>query len=379
MINVMFTFEFIFSVLILIFNGGSKLTYFKIPYKLYCAIPFPLEKKFILFLIPKFFRIDLIQRLFSLIEIFINTHVSHYILNYYLKSFVTYIVELFKVLLIFGLYAHCLCCFLVYFEGIGVINYLSGLYYSIQSFTTIGFGEQSPATKGGLVIMIINLFLGVNFMSVTTSNIRYLYNKIQDFNRETSFNEQFEFLVFQIQRSTGKVFPNHLKTLMHLFLLYRRGMAYYEIKNKNKLLFANCRQKVVNDIHSRLFNYLKRDFSIYFENCEDEFIFEIGRIGRRAALKGIRHVNIGKANILFEIVTDRRHIFRHLPQTVELIPAEQELCLFSRALQGLYNKITGSNITEISDMNRARGADSCCTHIFFLFRTAGNDLCRHLI
>jgi len=334
MINVMFTFEFIFSVLILIFNGGSKLTYFKIPYKLYCAIPFPLEKKYILFLIPKFFRIDLIQRLFSLIEIFINTHVSHYILNYYLKSFVTYIVELFKVLLIFGLYAHCLCCFLVYFEGIGVINYLSGLYYSIQSFTTIGFGEQSPETKGGLVIMIINLFLGVNFMSVTTSNIRYLYNKIQDFNRETSFNEQFEFLVFQIQRSTGKVFPNHLKTLMHLFLLYRRGMAYYEIKNKNKLLFANCRQKVVNDIHSRLFNYLKRDFSIYFENCEDEFIFEIFQNMRPKMFETdktlIRYNKRVKA--LYFLVNGYVFIFNKNKKPV--------YCLFGNNLIGEYEFIT---------------------------------------
>ena len=275
MINIMFSFEFIFSVLILIFNGGSKLTFFKLPYKLYCVIPFPLTKKYILFLIPKFLRLDLIHKLFSVIESFINTHVSHYILNYNLKSFVTYIIELFKVLLIFGLYAHCLCCFLCYFEGIDVISYLSGLYYSIQSFTTIGFGEQSPATQGGLIIMIINLFLGVNFMSVTTSNIRYLYNKIQSFSRETSFNEQFEVLIFKIQRSTGKVFPNHLKTLMNLFLLYRRGMAYYEIKNKNKFLFDICRQKVVEEIHMKLFNYLKSDFALYFENCEDEFIFEI--------------------------------------------------------------------------------------------------------
>ena len=275
MINIMFSFEFIFSVLILIFNGGSWFTYLKIPYKLYCAIPFPLEKKFIIYLIPKFFRLDLIQRIFSLIETFINTHVSHYILNYYLKSFVTYIIELFKVLLIFGLYAHCLCCFLCYFEGKDVINYLSGLYYSIQCFTTIGFGEQSPATQGGLIVMIINLFLGVNFMSVTTSNIRYLYNKIQQFNRETSFNEQFEFLIFQIQRSTGKVFPNHLKTLMKLFLLYRRGMAFYEIENKNKFLLDNCRQNLIREIHSKLFNYLKRDFAVYFENCEDDFIFAI--------------------------------------------------------------------------------------------------------
>ena len=275
MINIMFSFEFIFSVLILIFNGGSKITYLKLPLKLYCIIPFPLEKKYIIFLIPKFFRIDLIQRLFSLIEMFINTHVGHYILNYYLKIFVTYIIDLFKILLIFGLYAHCLCCFCCYFEGVEVIKYVPSLYYSIQTFTTIGFGEQSPLTIGGLIVMIITLFLGVNFMSAITSNIRYLYKKIRDFNIETSFNEQFEFLIFQIQRSTGKVFPLHLKTLMHLFLLYRRGIAYYEIKNQNKFLFDNCRQIVIKEIHTKLFNYLKRDFSIYFENCEDDFIFKI--------------------------------------------------------------------------------------------------------
>ena len=253
MINIMFFFELLFSVLIILFNGGSFFSYLKIPYKLYCAIPFPLEKKFIISLILKFFRIDLVHKLFSLIEIFINTHVSHYILNYYLKSFVTYIVELFKVLLIFGLYAHCLCCFLIYFEGVDEINYLPGLYYSIQTFTSIGFGEQSPASQGGLIVMIINLFLTIHFISTTTSNIKYLYNKIQNFNRETSFNEQFEFLIFQIQRSTGKVFPNHLKALMNLFLLYRRGMAYYEIKNKNKFLFDIFRQKVVEEIHMKLF------------------------------------------------------------------------------------------------------------------------------
>lgn len=275
MINIMFSFEFIFSLLILIFNGGSRLTYLKLPLKFYCAIPFPLEKKYIIFLIPKFFRIDLISRLFSLIETFINTHIGHYILNYYLKIFLTYTTDLFKILLMFGLYAHCLSCFFCYFETTDKIQYVSALYYAIQTFTTIGFGEQSPLTIGGLIVMIINLFLGVNFMSVITSNIKYLYNKIQKFNRETSFNEQFEFLIFQIQRSTGKVFPIHLKTMMNLFLLYRRGMAYYEIKNKNKFLLSNCRQIIVKEIHSKLFDYLKRDFSVYFENCEDDFIFEI--------------------------------------------------------------------------------------------------------
>ena len=334
MINIMFFFELLFSVLIILFNGGSFFSYLKIPYKLYCAIPFPLEKKFIISLILKFFRIDLVHKLFSLIEIFINTHVSHYILNYYLKSFVTYIVELFKVLLIFGLYAHCLCCFLIYFEGVDEINYLPGLYYSIQTFTSIGFGEQSPASQGGLIVMIINLFLTIHFISTTTSNIKYLYNKIQNFNRETSFNEQFEFLIFQIQRSTGKVFPNHLKALMNLFLLYRRGMAYYEIKNKNKFLFDNCRQNVIREINDRLFNYLKQDFAIYFENCEDDFIFEIFQNIRPKMFEADRTLikYNSKVKALYFLVNGYVFIFNKKNKPV--------YCIFGNNLFGEYEFIT---------------------------------------
>jgi signal-transduction protein with cAMP-binding, CBS, and nucleotidyltransferase domain len=52
-------------------------------------------------------------------------------------------------------------------------------------------------------------------------------------------------------------------------------MAYYEIKNNNKFLFDNCRLKVVKEIHSTLFDYLKNDFEAYFQNCEDDFVYEI--------------------------------------------------------------------------------------------------------
>ena len=74
-------------------------------------------------------------------------------------------------------------------------------------------------------------------MSVITSNIKYLTNKMRDFIRETSLNEKFEFLIFQVQKSTGKVFPSRLKKLMSLFLSFRRGLAYSEIKNN---LHRNC-------------------------------------------------------------------------------------------------------------------------------------------
>jgi hypothetical protein len=277
MINLMFLFELILSLLIIIFNGGSIITYLKLPLKIYNIIPFTLKKSNIFLLIPKFFRIDLFEKLFNLIEMFINTNIAHYVNNYYLKIFITYTNDMFKYLLVFGFYAHCLSCLYCFFEeGNGEsLGYIHSLYYNIETFTTIGFGDLSPNNIMSLLVMILTLFLGVNFMSVITSNIRYLSSKIKDFNRETSFNEQFEFLIFQIQKSTGKVFPSHLKQLMSLFLLFRRGLAYSEIKTNNQRLFDTCRNKIVKKIHKSLFNYLKNDFCEYFNGCEDDFVYEI--------------------------------------------------------------------------------------------------------
>ena len=46
-----------------------------------------------------------------------------------------------------------------------------------------------------------------------------------DFSKETSLNEQFEFLIFQIQKSRGEVFPSRLIKLM-LFSVFRWGLDY---------------------------------------------------------------------------------------------------------------------------------------------------------
>ena len=313
MINLMFLFELILSILTIIFNGGSFITYLKLPIKIYKVIPFRLKKKNIILLIPKFFRIDIFDKFFSTLESFINTNIAHYVQNYYAKIFITYTNDMFKYLLVFGFYAHCLCSLLCYFyrkNKEDELDYISGLYYTIQTLTTIGFGEISPNNKNSLVIIIFSLFLGINFMSVITSNIKYLTNKMRDFSRETSLNEKFEFLIFQVQKSTGKVFPSRLKKLMSLFLSFRRGLAYSEIKNNNKRLFDICRNKIVNEIHSQLFNYLKENFYIYFENCEDEFIFEIfefmkpkmftaGKtiIGYNKNVKNLYFLNIGSVFI----------------------------------------------------------------------------------
>ena len=116
MINIMFFIDLIFSVLIIIFNGGSVLTYFKLPLKIYTAYPFELKNENFLLLLPKFIRIDIFEKIFTSWESFINLRVELYIHNFIFKLFIICITQLIKYLLIFGLYAH-LNTFILYYRS----------------------------------------------------------------------------------------------------------------------------------------------------------------------------------------------------------------------------------------------------------------------
>jgi hypothetical protein len=268
-INIMFGFDLLFTLLIISLNGGSYGTFLKLPLKIYMVIPFPLKKKYIIYMMPKFIRIDLFKRVFNSIEIFILYNITHYVQNYYLKSFITYTNRMFAYLLKFGLYGHFTSCIFSYFDK---KTYITSLYYTIETFTTIGFGDFRIVEKGSLVVVIINLLIGINLFTVMTSNVKYLMAKINAFGRETSFKQQMEFLVFQMQSSTGKVFPPHLKKLMTSSILFRKGLSYSDIKNKYQDVLKVCRRKIIKDIQNTLLSYLKEEYLNYFPNCENDFI-----------------------------------------------------------------------------------------------------------
>ena len=276
LINTMFLFEFTISILIIMFNGGSAMSYLKLPLKGYNVIPIELKRTKIPFLITKFLRIDLFSRLFSSIERLITENITHYFINYYLRIFINYTNEMFKYLLVYGFYAHCLSCLLNYFGE--NIDYVSGLYYTMETFTTIGFGEKTPKKIESYFVMILALYLGVAFFAVVTSNIKYLSEKMKTFNRETSFNEQFEFLIFKLQKSTGKVFPSHLKKLMAFYLLFKRGLSFSEIYNEYKFTLNNCRNVVVKKIQENMYEFFKENFNSYFLNCEEEFVYDLYKL-----------------------------------------------------------------------------------------------------
>ena len=176
---------------------------------------------------------------------------------------------MFAYLLKFGLYGHFTSCLFSYFDE---KTYITSLYYTIETFTTIGFGDFTIVKKESLYIVIINLLIGINLFTVMTSNVKYLMAKINAFGRETSFKQQMEFLVFQMQSSTGKVFPPHLKKLITSSIVFRNGLSYSDIKNKYEDVLKVCRKKIIKDIQNTLLSYLKDGYQDYFQNYENDFL-----------------------------------------------------------------------------------------------------------
>ena len=280
LMNAMFSFEFMVSLIVVIFNKGSLFTYIKLPVKFFMAIPFDLESyKYLLFI--KFVRLDLVERLFTIVEKFCSSIINNFIHNYYLKIFMTYLNQLFKYLLIFGLYAHFIGSVFAYFSDSA--DYLQSLYFTLETFTTIGYGDVAPNKPtednsrmyATFIIIIINMFIGVNLFYIITTNIKLLYLKIYGFNRDTSFSKQFDSLVFKIQKSTGRVFPKRIKKSMSSYLIFRRGLCYKDLLEKYEDVFQMCRYDVKHDIRKRLFDFLVKEYSMFFSKCSDDFMYRI--------------------------------------------------------------------------------------------------------
>lgn len=268
-INFMFLLDLILSILIIISNKGSLFSYLKIPIKLYLVIPFPLEKKYIIFLLPKFCRVDLFRRVFQEFEHFIVEYIIPFIQNYHVKIFILYINRLFAYLLEFGLYAHFACCLYCYLDD---VNYINGIFYTIEIITTIGYGEHSPKNVYSMILVMVTIFIGSNLVIVTNCNINYLTKKLHSFSRNTSPGIQLETFIFHIQSSTGKLFPKKLKESLDSFIKFHQGLSFENIISSYFPIFSLFRPKIREDILKESLDFLRLEYKLYFTGCEIDFI-----------------------------------------------------------------------------------------------------------
>jgi beta-lactamase regulating signal transducer with metallopeptidase domain len=65
--------------------------------------------------------------------------------------------------------------------------------------------------------------------------------------------------------------------------------------------------------------------------------------------------------------------FVSMAATVIFIPREQQLCFFAKLLEGANNHQRRSNVTEVTNVNRARGTNARGANVFFFFGVASDN------
>ena len=315
-INFMFLADLFLSTMIILSNGGSLITYLKIPIKIYLVIPFPLKKEYILYILPKFFRIDLFKRLFNIIEQFVMKYITSYIPNYNIKIFIRYINRLFSNILEFGLYAHFACCLYSYLDD---VDYPNSLYYTVEIITTIGYGDHSPKNIYSMALVMITICIGMHLVILTNININFLSTKVHSFSRTTSQRKKLELFIFRIQSSTDKLFPKKLKESLYDFINFSQRLSYNNIKSENSSSLSLCKQKTKEDILNSSLNFLKLEFNDFFTGCEIEFINSLFEVLKpKIFKKGKTIINIGQKvdniyfllnGILYALDKDMRSVF----------------------------------------------------------------------
>ena len=116
------------------------------------------------------------------------------------------------------------------------------------------------------------------------------------------------------------------------------------------------------------------------ESCQGSLKFFLKMLCvRTTAAKWILYVHVGLSDILLQFRSDIFHVYRNLTETVKLIPGKKKTGLFPLFNQSFIDKITGCNITEISDMDGSGGADSRGAYILFFIRISLDDIFRNLL
>ena len=92
---------------------------------------------------------------------------------------------------------------------------------------------------------------------------------------------------------------------------------------------------------------------------------------------GVGNVNVGATDILVVSIADNRlNVSGDLTATVKLVPRNKEAGLLTLFLKSLNHEKAGCYISKVTDMNRTRGADTCCAYVLlfigiFLYNSLG--------
>jgi hypothetical protein len=238
----------------------------------------------------KFLRFDSINTFFKSIKNNLKNLIDNFITRPILKVVLHNLNEIFTFLFLFVLYAHFMTCIYVRYnqegDSLDQIHfnkkdyYISTLYATFTTFTNVGFGEITPdisshdAWKSQLIFMI-NMFFGFVLFCIVTFRIKEMFNSLKSYKKEKKVIYEFQKFIFNLQKGSGKVVSKNLKNLIYSHNVINRGLSFSDIFVKYKKILRNCRQDLKYEITNNMFDHLKKEYSIFFKDCSQNFMMKI--------------------------------------------------------------------------------------------------------
>ena len=283
LIILMNIFDLIISINVLIFNGGSLLSYFKLSFRIYNAIPFPLKHQNKILYLPKFFRIDLIEYIFDIFykiesNIFIEYQkISHNIL------FTKNLIKIINFLLLYFVYAHISAILYLYYnfksdENFSMKNnYIFSLYQTIETFASIGFGEDpfKPRNDSGRIIRIINLYISINFFAIILSSVNFINTKLNKNLKNSNLILNYNFFGIKVEKSAKKAFPIILRRNILKEYIFNKEFCYKTLINDNIFIYNLISNEKKNKLYKFIFKFFLEKYEILFKDISTNFIYKI--------------------------------------------------------------------------------------------------------
>ena len=89
----------------------------------------------------------------------------------------------------------------------------------------------------------------------------------------------------------------------------------------------------------------------------------------------VGNVNVGATDVLVvSIANHRLNVSGDLTATVELVPRDDKTSLLALLFKSLNNEKRSCQVSEVTYMNRTRGAYACGTNVLFLIGVLFNQL-----
>lgn len=287
MINLVFSIDCINSLVRLFINLSTFTKCISIiviiPLKLFISIPFSLNNENISFILIKFFRVDLIHTLFTVVRVKSDSIIRQFIHNQRLKIYLVFFNAIFKFLLTFILYAHFCACLnvIITLKNHQKNNiqhdasYIEFLYFSFTIFTTVGYGDIfAPYNILSMLIGMINMIFGVELFGIIIYYIQLLFTQLKDLKREELF-QNFEMFISKMENNSGRVMPKYLRDAMYACYALKMGISFNKLFINYENLFKSCKKEILDELKNSIFEFIDGEYNVFFRGCSKEFRYDI--------------------------------------------------------------------------------------------------------